>query len=144
MSNVRFDFSGRAAIVTGAANGIGAACARLFGASGARVALWDVDEAAATALAREIDAGGEQARAWRCDVARSADVAAALQSTLAAFGRIDVLINNAGIFRAADFLDDHRGRLGRRPRRQPEGRLPGRPGGGAARWRKAAAARSST
>ncbi|HEY4957393.1 MAG TPA: SDR family NAD(P)-dependent oxidoreductase [Caldimonas sp.] len=105
MNDVRFDFTGRAVVVTGAGNGIGAACARLFGASGAQTALWDVDEAAATAIARAIDPGGQRARAWRCDVARSSDVAAALQATLAAFGRVDILINNAGIFRAADFLD---------------------------------------
>ena len=102
MSSVRFDFAAKVAVVTGAANGIGAACVRLFAASGARVALWDVDEAAAQALAAEVGAG---ALALRCDVSRLADVAAATTATIAAFGRIDILINNAGIFRAADFLD---------------------------------------
>ena len=109
MSNARFDFSGRSAIVTGAANGIGAACARLFAASGARVALWDVDLRAAQALAAELrntaDSGGTRARAFRCDVADRAEVEAALAGTVEAFGRIDILVNNAGIFRAADFLD---------------------------------------
>jgi len=102
MSSTRFDFSGRVVVVTGAANGIGAACARLFAGSGARLALWDVDAAAAEALATEL---GADARALRCNVASRADVEAATAATLAAFGRIDVLINNAGIFRAADFLD---------------------------------------
>ena len=100
MTDVRFDFAGRVVVVTGAANGIGAACARLFAASGARVALWDIDEAAAAALAAGIDG-----RAFGCDVARHAEVEAAVRGTIAAFGRIDILINNAGIFRAADFLD---------------------------------------
>jgi 3-oxoacyl-[acyl-carrier protein] reductase len=102
MNTARFDFTGQVAVVTGAANGIGAACARLFAASGAKVALWDVDLAAAEVLAGEI---GTNAQAVRCDVSRAADVDAAMASTLAAFGRVDVLINNAGIFRAADFLD---------------------------------------
>ena len=105
MNDVRFDFAGRTVVVTGAGNGIGAACARLFGASGANVALWDRDEAAASAIAREIDPSRRRAIATQCDVSRSADVAAALAATLQAFGRVDVLINNAGIFRAAEFLD---------------------------------------
>ena len=69
MKDVRFDFSGRTVVVTGAGNGIGAACARLFGESGANVALWDRDEAAAQAVAREIDPSGQRTRALPCDVA---------------------------------------------------------------------------
>jgi 3-oxoacyl-[acyl-carrier protein] reductase len=105
VSTPRFDFSGKVCVVTGAANGIGAACARLFAASGAKVALWDIDEAAAQALADDLahDSAGVLAR--RCDVSHRAEVEAATGATIAAFGRIDVLINNAGIFRAADFLD---------------------------------------
>jgi NAD(P)-dependent dehydrogenase (short-subunit alcohol dehydrogenase family) len=105
MNQVRFDFTGKVAVVTGAANGIGAACARLFATSGAAVALWDIDAAGARTLAAELAAGGARAHGFACNVARSGEVAAAVAASVAAFGRIDVLVNNAGIFRAAEFLD---------------------------------------
>ena len=105
MKDVRFDFTGRVVVVTGAANGIGAACTRLFAASGAAVAMWDADLPAAQSLADELQRDGAAVRAVHCDVAHSADVEAALADTLHAYGRVDVLVNNAGIFRAAEFLD---------------------------------------
>lgn len=102
---IRFGLAGRVLVVTGAARGIGAACARRLAAEGAPVALWDVDGAAAQALADELTRAGQLALACTCNVAHKVEVEAALQATLAAFGRIDGLVNNAGIFRAADFLE---------------------------------------
>jgi len=97
---VRFHFEGQVAVVTGAAQGIGAACAERLRGDGAEVALWDVDVERGQALAARLGASFVA-----CDVSRKAEVDAALAATLAAHGRVDILVNNAGIFRAADFLD---------------------------------------
>jgi glucose 1-dehydrogenase len=104
-STIRFGLDGRSAVITGAAHGIGAACARRLAAEGAAVALWDVADDAGQTLAEEIVAAGGRALYTHCNVARAAEVEAALAVTVAAFGRIDALVNNAGIFKAADFLE---------------------------------------
>lgn len=87
-------------LITGAAQGIGAACARRFAREGAQLVLLDVDAARNEALAAELGA-----LALRCDVGAKAEVDAAVAAALATHGRIDVLVNNAGIFKAADFLE---------------------------------------
>src|SRR3712207_6782163 len=92
---------GKVAVITGAAKGIGLACAERFSAEGARVVIADVDEAAGQSAAERID----NARFVRCDVARAEDAATLAASAVDAFGAIDVLVNNAGITLAGEFLD---------------------------------------
>jgi NAD(P)-dependent dehydrogenase (short-subunit alcohol dehydrogenase family) len=104
-THIRFGLEGRVAVITGAAQGIGAACARRLANDGAAVVLWDVADAAGQALAAELAAAGARTLYCHCNVAVKGDVEAALAQTLATFGRVDALVNNAGIFKAADFLE---------------------------------------
>jgi NAD(P)-dependent dehydrogenase (short-subunit alcohol dehydrogenase family) len=98
--NIHFGLRGRVCIVTGGAQGIGEACVRRFAREGAPVVIADVDVARGEALAQELGA-----LFVPCDVGDKAQVDAAIERTLATHGRLDVLVNNAGIFKAADFLD---------------------------------------
>ena len=99
-STIRFGLHGRTAIVTGGAQGIGEACARRFAREGAQVVIADVADARGRALADELGA-----LYVHCDVGDKPQVDALVEASLRACGRIDVLVNNAGIFKAADFLD---------------------------------------
>lgn len=96
MSNP-LDFTGKVALVTGAAAGMGLATSRAFAESGAAVALLDTNEEAVRSAAAELTAGGHRAIAVRCDVADEAQVASAVEKTIAAFGRLDAAFNNAGV-----------------------------------------------
>ena len=105
MGTPSFALQDRIAVITGAAQGIGAACARRLARDGAAVALWDVDITQAQALADELRAAGAKTFAQRCDVSHKAEVDAALAATQRALGPVNALVNNAGIFKAAEFLD---------------------------------------
>jgi len=99
-SSVSFGLAGRVCLVTGAAQGIGEACARRFAREGAQVVVTDIADERGQAVAAELGA-----MYLHCDVGDKAQVDAAVAQVLQAHGRIDVLVNNAGIFKAADFLD---------------------------------------
>jgi 3-oxoacyl-[acyl-carrier protein] reductase len=83
----------KVAIVTGAASGFGAEIARQYVAEGAKVALADINEAGAKEVAAPL---GASAIAVKCDVTQRADVDALVKATVAAFGRLDIVVNNAG------------------------------------------------
>ena len=102
---VHFGLQGRVAVITGGAQGIGEACARRLVRDGAAVALWDLADEPGLRLAAALNAAGGQALYHHCNVADKASVDAALAATLARFGHVDGLVNNAGIFKAAPFLD---------------------------------------
>ena len=88
---------GKVCIVTGAAMGIGCACVRRLAEAGASLALFDVLDDAGRVLVEELHANGRQAQYWHVNVAREAEVKAAIDGVADRYGAIDVLVNNAGI-----------------------------------------------
>jgi NAD(P)-dependent dehydrogenase (short-subunit alcohol dehydrogenase family) len=95
--NDPLDYSGKVALVTGAAAGMGLATAQAFAEAGAAVALADFKEDAVKAAAEKLAAAGHKAIAIRCDVSDDAQVAAMVERTVAEFGRLDAAFNNAGV-----------------------------------------------
>ena len=96
------DFKGKIVIVTGAAQGLGAEFAGAFASCGATVAMLDLDREAVETMAHVI---GSQAMALECDVQNKQQVEGCVSEVVAAHGRIDVLVSNAGIHRRVDPLD---------------------------------------
>ena len=97
--------SGKTAIITGGASGIGLAISRRFARDGAAVAVWDIDEASAQRTADELIAAGGKAIACRVDVADRGQVEAATATVRERLGAADILVNNAGISNFTPFLD---------------------------------------
>jgi len=94
MTDLSRSIAGSAALVTGAGSGMGRATALLFAAQGAHVAVTDRDAEAAEAVARE---AGSMARAWSLDVADAAQITQVVGEIAAHFGRLDIIVNNAGV-----------------------------------------------
>ena len=92
----------KVSIITGGASGMGRVAARMFAAEGARVVVADVTEQAAQSVVDEVVANGGQAIAVAADVSKEADAKRMVDAAVDAFGRVDVLYNNAGIMPEAD------------------------------------------
>ncbi len=139
--NNPLDYTGKVALVTGAAAGMGLATARAFAEAGAAVVLADFKEEAVRAAARDLVSAGHRAIAIRCDVSDDAQVASMVDRTIAEFGRLDAAFNNAGVMAAISPTAEstllpwgqlyHRPRSYHRRRNDPrvmESRLNGDPG----------------
>lgn len=100
-----FDLTGKIAVLTGAASGIGRSSARLLAQAGATVVLGDIDEAGVKAVADELAATGATTSAQRCDVSKGADVDALVQRAVDDHGRLDIMGNIAGIPNVRAFVD---------------------------------------
>ena len=97
MSEPTYNFQGQVALVTGASSGMGLATAQAFAQAGASVVLADINEEALHSATESLAAGGYQALGVVCDVTDEDQVAALLDRTVAAYGRLDMAFNNAGI-----------------------------------------------
>jgi NAD(P)-dependent dehydrogenase (short-subunit alcohol dehydrogenase family) len=105
MNQIAYGLGGKVCLITGGAQGIGEACARLFLEQGARVVIVDVDKEKGQALVSQLQQQGHEILFLASDVGNKVEVDAVIAQVLAQHGRLDVLVSNAGIFKAAPFLE---------------------------------------
>jgi 3-oxoacyl-[acyl-carrier protein] reductase len=98
------DLAGQVAFVTGGASGIGLAVSDALGARGAALAILSRNQSRAGEVVARLEAKGVHARSFETDISSTASVDAAIQAALASFGRVDVLVNNAGLTRDGVFM----------------------------------------
>ncbi|AOS97485.1 Levodione reductase [Microbulbifer aggregans] len=96
-ADAMLDFSGKVALITGAASGLGAALAQELGRRGARLVLGDINTASLEGLADELGGQGVEVATRHCDVARESDCEAMVALALERFGSLDIAVNNAGV-----------------------------------------------
>lgn len=96
---MNFDFTGKSVIITGASMGIGRACAIKFAEQGANLALVDTDVDALGEVKAKLDGTNVKVLTYKCDISCEAEVKSVVESVISELGRVDVLVNNAGIWR---------------------------------------------
>jgi NAD(P)-dependent dehydrogenase (short-subunit alcohol dehydrogenase family) len=104
MSDLTFDFTGRAAIVTGAGKGIGRAVALALGAAGAAVVCGDINPDSADETAQDIVQAGGRALAYQMDVSNRFQASALIETGRETYGRIHMLVNAAGVYKRGEYL----------------------------------------
>ncbi|HEY3883912.1 MAG TPA: glucose 1-dehydrogenase [Vicinamibacterales bacterium] len=97
MNNPTYDFKDQVALITGAGSGMGLVTAQAFAEAGAAAVLADIDEGAVRAATNDLTAAGHKALGVTCNVADEAQAAAMVDRAIAAFGRLDMAFNNAGV-----------------------------------------------
>jgi NAD(P)-dependent dehydrogenase (short-subunit alcohol dehydrogenase family) len=94
---INYELDGKVAVITGAASGIGLACAHALARSGASVSLWDLKPDPLEAAVAELEQYGQSTRTATVDVSDSDQVNAAMEEVDGALGRVDIVVSNAGI-----------------------------------------------
>jgi NAD(P)-dependent dehydrogenase (short-subunit alcohol dehydrogenase family) len=105
MNKISYGLGGKVCLITGGAQGIGEACARLFLDQGAKVVIVDIHNERGQSLASQLQQQGHEILFIASDIGNKVEVDAVIKQVIAQHGRLDVLVSNAGIFKAAPFLD---------------------------------------
>ena len=105
MNKISYGLGGKVCLITGGAQGIGEACARLFLEQGAKVVIVDIHNERGQSLASQLQQQGHEILFIASDIGNKIEVDAVIKQVIAQHGRLDVLVSNAGIFKAAPFLE---------------------------------------